>query len=72
MEEAPVPWRDGVDVERQRDAESREPDVVDGVTAAAEINNHHRGSADKYKFNSFGYQVSRSRGWWQLPGTKYI
>ncbi|XP_032374500.1 uncharacterized protein plekhg6 [Etheostoma spectabile] len=56
MEEASVPWRDGVDVERQSDTETREPDVVDGTTAAAEINHHHRGSADKHKFNTFGYQ----------------
>ncbi|XP_078108761.1 uncharacterized protein plekhg6 isoform X1 [Sander vitreus] len=56
MEEASVPWRDGVDVERQRDTETREPDVVDGTTAAADINHHHRGSADKHKFNTLGYQ----------------
>ncbi|XP_044064799.1 uncharacterized protein plekhg6 isoform X2 [Siniperca chuatsi] len=56
MEEAFVPWRDGVDGERQRDMETREPEAVDETTAAAEINNHHRGSADKHKFNTFGYQ----------------
>lgn len=53
MEEASVPWRDGVDGERQKDAET---DTVDGTTAAAEINHHHRGSADKHKFSTFGYQ----------------
>ncbi len=58
MEEVLVPWRDGMDGERQRDTDTREPDVVDVTTAAAEINNHHRGSADKYKFSTFGYQVS--------------
>ncbi|KAF1388085.1 hypothetical protein PFLUV_G00086580 [Perca fluviatilis] len=56
MAEASVPWRDGVDMERQRDTETREPDVVDGTTAAAETNHHHRGSADKHKFNTLGYQ----------------
>ncbi|XP_019120877.2 uncharacterized protein plekhg6 isoform X2 [Larimichthys crocea] len=56
MEEAMVPWRDGLDGERQRDPENREPDVVDGTIAAADINNHHRGSADKHRFNTFGYQ----------------
>lgn len=54
MEEALALRRDGVDGERQRDAES---DVVDGMPAGAEINNHHRGSADKYRFNASGYQV---------------
>lgn len=58
MEESSVPWRDGVDGERQRDAETREPDVVEGTAAAAEINHHHRGSADKHKFNTIGYQAS--------------
>lgn len=56
MEEAVTLWQDGVDGERQRDTDTREPDV-DGMSAAAEINNHHRGSADKYRFNTFGYQV---------------
>lgn len=56
MEEVLVPWRDGADGERQRDMETREPDVVDAMTAAAEINHHHRGSADKHKFNTLGYQ----------------
>lgn len=50
-------WRDGVDGERQREAES---DVVDGMPAGAEINNHHRGSADKYRFNTSGYQVGET------------
>nr|XP_046255094.1 uncharacterized protein plekhg6 [Scatophagus argus] len=56
VEETPALWRDGADGERQKDAETRETDVVDGTTAAAEINNHHRGSADKHKFSTFGYQ----------------
>ncbi|XP_051261963.1 uncharacterized protein plekhg6 isoform X2 [Dicentrarchus labrax] len=56
MEETSVPSRDGVDGERQKDTDTRESDVVDGMTAAAEINNHHRGSADKHRFNTFGYQ----------------
>ncbi|XP_026226300.1 pleckstrin homology domain-containing family G member 6 [Anabas testudineus] len=55
VEEGSVLWRDTVDGERLRDMESREPDV-DGVTAAAEINHHHRGSADKHKFRTLGYQ----------------
>lgn len=58
MEESLVLWRDGVDGERQRDTETREPDVVDGTSVGADINNHHRGSADKYRFNRSGYQVS--------------
>ncbi|XP_035018485.2 uncharacterized protein plekhg6 [Hippoglossus stenolepis] len=56
MEDGSVLWRDGVDRERQREAEGRETEVVDGTTAAAEINLRHRGSADKHKFNSLGYQ----------------
>ncbi|XP_041797824.1 uncharacterized protein plekhg6 isoform X2 [Chelmon rostratus] len=56
MGEALVPWRDGVDGERQRDVETREPDGVEGTTAAADINIHHMGSADKHKFNTLGYQ----------------
>ncbi|XP_068591179.1 uncharacterized protein plekhg6 [Cebidichthys violaceus] len=55
MGEPSVPWRDSVDGERQRDTETRDPDF-DGTTAAAEINHHHKGSADKHKFNTFGYQ----------------
>lgn len=57
MEETSGPWHNGVDGERQRDLEAREPDVVDGVLTAAEINNHRWGSADKYRFSRYGYQV---------------
>ncbi|XP_037641384.1 uncharacterized protein plekhg6 isoform X1 [Sebastes umbrosus] len=56
MEEALDPWRDGVDGERLRDLEARETDVVDGTTAAADINHHHKGSADKHKFSTLGLQ----------------
>ncbi|KAM6995170.1 uncharacterized protein plekhg6 [Tautogolabrus adspersus] len=56
MEEAALPWRDSVDGERQRDTESTVTDVVDVMTAAAETNQHHRGSSDKNKFNTIGYQ----------------
>ncbi|KAK2844741.1 hypothetical protein Q5P01_011400 [Channa striata] len=56
MEEESVPRRDSVDMGRQRDTESKETDVVDGTTAAAETNHHHRASADKHKFNTLGYQ----------------
>ncbi|XP_030014821.1 uncharacterized protein plekhg6 [Sphaeramia orbicularis] len=56
MDDTVVPWRDSVDGERQRDSESREMDGVDGTTAAADTNLHHRGSADKHKFNTLGYQ----------------
>ncbi|XP_060905186.1 uncharacterized protein plekhg6 isoform X2 [Labrus mixtus] len=56
MEEAALPWRDTVNGERHRDTESRVTDVVDVMTAAAETNQHHRGSSDKNKFNSIGYQ----------------
>lgn len=57
MEETAGPWHNGVDGERHRDLEAREPDVVDGLSTAAETNSHRRGSADKYKFSSYGYQV---------------
>ncbi|XP_047186628.1 uncharacterized protein plekhg6 [Scophthalmus maximus] len=56
MEEGLVPRRDRVDGERQRDSDGRETDVVDGTTAAAEMYHHHKGSADKHKYNSLGYQ----------------
>lgn len=49
-------WRDGVDGERQRDRETKEAETGDVTTAAAESNFHHKGSADKQKFNSVGYQ----------------
>ncbi|XP_039973339.1 uncharacterized protein plekhg6 [Xiphias gladius] len=45
-----------MDEEGRRDSDGREADVVDGATAAAEINHHHKGSADKQKFNTLGYQ----------------
>ncbi|XP_058503764.1 uncharacterized protein plekhg6 [Solea solea] len=54
--EGPVLWKDTVDWERQRDSESRETDVVNGTPPAAEINLHHKGSADKQKFSTLGYQ----------------
>lgn len=59
MEETwgPTTWHNGLDGERQRDLEAREPDVVDGLLTAAEINSHRRGSSDKYKFSAYGYQV---------------
>lgn len=56
-DEGSMPWRDSGDVDRPRDSESREADVVDGTTSAADINYHHKGSADKQKFNTLGYQV---------------
>lgn len=58
MEEGLALFQDTVDGEILRDTESRETDVVDGTTAAAEINHHHKGSADKHKFNTLGYQAS--------------
>lgn len=54
-------WRDGVDGERQRDRETKEAETGDVTTAAAESNFHHKGSADKQKFNSVGYQA-REKG----------
>ncbi|KAG8009974.1 Pleckstrin-like proteiny domain-containing family G member 5, partial [Nibea albiflora] len=57
MEEAMVPWRDGVDGERQRDTENREPDVVDGTAAAADINNHHRGRTKQKVVTDFATVV---------------
>ncbi|KAM3613823.1 uncharacterized protein V6R79_005508 [Siganus canaliculatus] len=56
MEEALMPWQDGVEGERQRDGETREADAVDGLKAAVEINNNHRVSADKQKISTLGYQ----------------
>ncbi|XP_071764768.2 uncharacterized protein plekhg6 [Centroberyx gerrardi] len=56
MDETAAQWRDGGEGERQRDTETKEPEVVDGTTPAAEIILHHRGSADKHKFNTSGYQ----------------
>ncbi|XP_028280189.1 uncharacterized protein plekhg6 [Parambassis ranga] len=55
MEET-VQRQDSVNGERHRDTETRETDVVDGTTNAADINHHHRGSADKQKFGTLGYQ----------------
>jgi len=60
MEEM-VQRRDSVNGERQRETETREPDVVDGTTTAADINNHHRGSADKNKFSTIGHRASGTR-----------
>lgn len=68
MEETSGLWHNGADGERQRDLEAREPDVVDGVFTAAEINNHRRGSADKYRFSTYGYQV-RGRGQYCIIGS---
>lgn len=65
MEESSGLGHNGADGERQRDLEAREPDVVDGVFTAAEINNHLRGSTDKYKFSTYGYQV-RGRGQYRI------
>lgn len=56
MEEGPQ--RDSVDGEGRRGSESRETDVVNGMTAAAEVTHHHRGSADKQKFNTLGFKAS--------------
>lgn len=61
MEETSGLWQDGMDGERQRDPEAREPDAVDGTSTAAEINSHRRGSGDKYKASTYAYQV-RGRG----------
>lgn len=57
MEEGSGLRQDCVDGERQRDSESKETDA-DGTAGAAEIIHHHRGSADKHKFNTLGYQAS--------------
>ncbi|KAM4735592.1 LOW QUALITY PROTEIN: uncharacterized protein plekhg6 [Anableps anableps] len=50
-----VQRRDSVNGEKQKDAETRETDVVNGVTTTADIS-HHRGSADKNKFSTTGHQ----------------
>lgn len=57
MEEPSGLWQNGVDGERQREPEAREPDAVDGASAAAEINSPRRGSGDRYKSSALGYQV---------------
>lgn len=61
MEETGL-WQNGVDGERQREPEAREPDAVDSVFTAAEINSHRRGSGDKYKSGIYGYQVRGGGG----------
>nr|XP_040021618.1 uncharacterized protein plekhg6 isoform X3 [Gasterosteus aculeatus aculeatus]XP_040021619.1 uncharacterized protein plekhg6 isoform X3 [Gasterosteus aculeatus aculeatus] len=58
MGDPSVPWGNSKDEGREKDADARDSDV-DGTTAAAESNHHHRGSADKAKFNTFGYQRRR-------------
>lgn len=47
---------DSVNGEMQADAESREPDVLDGKTAA-DTTLYHKGSAEKNKSNTFKNQV---------------
>lgn len=59
MDETALQWRDGAEGERQRDTDSRESDVVDGTSPTAEALIHHRGSADKNKFDTSGYQVHK-------------
>lgn len=56
MGDPSVPWGNSKDEGREKDADARDSDV-DGTTAGAESNHHHRGSADKAKFNTFGYQA---------------
>ncbi|KAM8871157.1 uncharacterized protein plekhg6 isoform 2-T2 [Spinachia spinachia] len=60
MGDPSVPRGNSKDEGREKDTEPRDPDV-DGMNAAAETNNHHRGSADKAKFNTFGYQRRRKQ-----------
>lgn len=67
MEETSGLWQTSVDGERQREPEAREPDAVDGVFTAAEINSHRRGSGDKHKSSTSGYQV-RGRGRQRMAG----
>ncbi|MEQ2295499.1 hypothetical protein AMECASPLE_015114 [Ameca splendens] len=50
-----VQRRDSLNGEKQKDAETRETDVVDGLTTAADTI-HHRGSAEKSKYSTIGYQ----------------
>lgn len=69
MEETSGLWQNGVDVERPREPEAREADAGDSVFTAAEINSHRRGSGDKYKPSSYGYQVKGSRSWHELAIT---
>ncbi|XP_056142110.1 uncharacterized protein plekhg6 [Lampris incognitus] len=55
MEEAAEHWRDGGESERWKETETKEVEV-DGLTTAAETIVQHRGSADKHKFSTLGYQ----------------
>lgn len=68
MEETSGLWQSSVDGERQREPEAREPDAVDGLFTAAEINSHRRGSGDKNKSSPSGYQV-RGRGYKHMAGS---
>ncbi|XP_034030403.1 uncharacterized protein plekhg6 isoform X2 [Thalassophryne amazonica] len=56
MDETSTQRRDSVDGEKQREMEPKETETADGTTAIAETNVHHKGSAEKNKFSTFGYQ----------------
>ncbi|XP_076010906.1 uncharacterized protein plekhg6 [Genypterus blacodes] len=56
MDETALQWRDGAEGERQRDTDGKESEVVDGTTSNADSIIHQRGSADKQKFGTSGYQ----------------
>ncbi|XP_047454390.1 uncharacterized protein plekhg6 [Mugil cephalus] len=56
QKEEMVHRRGSADGERQRDVEARDADVVDGTTAAAELHNLHKVSADKHKLRTRSFQ----------------
>ncbi|XP_037309208.2 uncharacterized protein plekhg6 isoform X1 [Pungitius pungitius] len=57
MGDPSVQWGNSKDEGREKDTEPRDPHV-NGTSAAAETNIHHR---DKTKFNTFGYQRKRKQ-----------
>lgn len=57
MEEVLVLRRGSGDGDRRRDSDTRDQDPVDGTT---ELINHHRGSVDKLRSHTLGYQVGET------------
>lgn len=57
-QEAAVLRRDDEDGERHRDVDCRDSGVFDVVPLGAEIYNQHRGSVDRHRRITMGYQVS--------------
>lgn len=57
MEEVLVLRRGSGDGDRRWDSDTRDQDPVDGTT---ELINHHRGSVDKLRSHTLGYQVGET------------